>query len=199
MGDRRRLAGVRWRVLGERAVSEIAVLLKGGFTGEVRRAKAAEEVRGDLVEFAFVHFQVVLQREVFVAEGALVGVIRRRMRALVRRVFRALVSLERGDLAELLAALGAEARLFARVNERVSSEMARRREEFRAVRARVRLWLARRGVGRRRRLRKAGLFHEDGPNVLVDGHVALGAMELSVLVRTSLTRSLAALLSPCDE
>jgi hypothetical protein len=101
-------------------MTEVPMLLKGRIAGEVRRTERTEESRLYLMEFLLVHFQIVLQREVFMAELALVeGGSRRRRRwhLLVFSVLGALVAFQRRALTELLAAFRAQARLLARVNE----------------------------------------------------------------------------------
>ena len=80
-------------------MTEVPVLLKRRVAAEVRRAKRTEESRLYLMEFLLVHFQIVLQREVFMAELALVEGSccrrRRRGRLLVFPVLGALVTFQR--------------------------------------------------------------------------------------------------------
>ena len=104
-------------------MTEVPMLLERRIAGEVRRTERTEESRLYLMEFLLVHFQIVLQREVFMAELALVEgssgrcCRRRRGRLLVFPVLGTLVAFQRRALAELLAAFRAETRFLARVNE----------------------------------------------------------------------------------
>ena len=103
---------------------KVPMLLERCIAGEVRRTERTEESRLYLMEFLLVHFQIVLQREVFVTELALVEGSRcccccRRWRLLVFPVLGALMTFQRRALTELLAAFRAQARLLARVNEQM--------------------------------------------------------------------------------